>query len=141
MITLLRDIEQHLRLFPPIYALVREEKVVKIFSSQIPDKQSLPYILLERTEERTKRTSGDSIVVSTITITSFADTVNGAETLALFVDTRMQKTLLSTPPAKTLDQKPDDNSVRAEPDRGEGGTFRYRAPIVYKVWRQVPREG
>lgn len=133
--SLLGDLEKHLLRDMLIKAAVG----TRVFGVQVPDNQELPYVLIERPEQETKRTSGDSIVSSTIVITSFDATAEATERLAELIDKRMQVMMVSTPPARTIDAKPEDDAIEVEPERGNGGIFRYAAPLTYRVVRQVPR--
>lgn len=132
--SLLKDIQTHLLADAAIAAVT-----TRAFGTQVPDQQALPYLRLERTEQETRRTSKDSIVSSTVVVTSYAATAAGAESLAALVDARMQTMFASTSPASTLDVKPEDDAIEAEPERGKEGVFRYAAPVTYTVLRQVPR--
>lgn len=111
----------------------------RVFGSQIPDRQPLPYVRILKNGTETQRTSKASIVTADIEIESYAATAQGAEELAGLIDTRMQTLFTSTSPVSTIDVRPEDDATEAEEDRGKDGILRYKAALTYAVVLQVPR--
>lgn len=133
--SLLKDLELHLLGAPLVVNLVK----TRVFGTQVPDQQELPYVRIERTETEFQRFSTGKLVKSAITLTCYAATSETAEQLGKFVAKRMGITFTSAPPAKTIDVRPEDSSTEVEPERGEAGIFRYFVPLLYTVTTQEPR--
>lgn len=136
MASLLKDIETHLLLAAAVRGLVGR----RVFGTQIPDRQPLPYVLVQKTATEYQRFSTGKFEKAEVKITAYGETSEQAETVGRAVLSRMEAPLFaSVPPRQTIDCRPQDDATTAETERGKDGIFRYAVPLVFKTTVFVPK--
>jgi hypothetical protein len=134
MASLLKDLETHL-LQTPLSELVG----TRVFGTQVPDRQELPYVAIEKTDTEYERYSTGKLEKATVRISAYGTTSEQAEDVGRAVLDRMETLFTSTNPRHSIDARPMDDATTAEPDRGKDGIFRYVVPQVFRTVVSVPR--
>jgi hypothetical protein len=111
-----------------------------VYGTQIPDRQALPYVLIQKPATEFERFSTGKFEKSEITITAYGSTSEEAETVGRAVLARLEAPLFaSESPRQTVDCRPMDDATTAEAERGKEGIFRYAVPLAFKTTVYVPK--
>lgn len=140
MASLLKDIETHLLADATITGLVGQ----RAYGTQIPDRQALPYVRIEKASTEYERFSTGKFEKAEVVISSYGETSEQAETLGRAVLARMEDPLFAstsivdlfnstTTTRETVDCRPQDDATTAETERGKDGIFRYVVPLTFKT--------
>ncbi|MEO2090706.1 MAG: DUF3168 domain-containing protein [Gemmataceae bacterium] len=136
MASLIKDLETHLLLAAPVRGLVGR----RVYGTQIPDRQPLPYVRVEKASVEFERFSTGKFEKAEVVITAYGETSEQAEALGRAVLARLEAPLfVSQPPRQTIDCRPQDDATTAESERGKDGLFRYAVPLTVRTTVYVPR--